>query len=38
MLKRRQQLGLPEISSSDNVEISKLAKATGLRITMKEEG
>lgn len=37
MLKRRQQLGLPEISISDNAEISKLARAIGLRKTVKEE-
>jgi hypothetical protein len=37
MLRRRQQLGLPEISRSDNAEISKLARAIGRRKTVKEE-
>ena len=37
MLKRRQQLGLPNISSSDKIEIKKLAEATGLCKSLKEE-
>lgn len=37
MLKRRQQLGLPKISSPDRIEIKKLAKATGLCRSLKEE-
>ena len=37
MLKRRQQLGLPEISCSDNVDVKKLAKATGLSKSLKEK-
>ena len=37
MLKRRQQLGLPKISSPDRIEIKKLAKATGLCKSLKEE-
>ena len=37
MLKRRQQLGLPEIACSDNVEVKKLAKVTGLSKILKEK-
>jgi hypothetical protein len=37
MLKRRQQLGLPEIACSDNVEVKRLAKATGLSKSLKEQ-
>jgi hypothetical protein len=37
MLKRRQQLGLAEIACSDNVEVRRLAKATGLFKSLKEQ-
>jgi hypothetical protein len=37
MLKRRQQLSLPEISCSSNAEVRRLAKATGLSKTLKEQ-
>jgi hypothetical protein len=37
MLKRRQQLGLAEIAGFDNVEVKRLAKATGLSKSLKEQ-